>query len=213
MRSIRVPSSATSVASVLADSCTSPAANAGRETQRASPIALPILVDVTSLPQVGLPLREPPDLQILLARAQRVQQALRLAPVHRLLRARPRVWPRLRLLLLARRRPILPRRILLVRLLLLLSLRLLLRRRRPLLVVRLALLRFRLLVALLRGLVLLRLSRRAAPVPFLGAQQQLQVHLGVRVVRIQGERCSVLADRIVRLPQRLQRQRHLVCRL
>src|SRR3954468_15397328 len=166
MRSISVPSSATSVPSVLADSSTSPAASAGRERQRARPIALPVLVQVTSLPQVGLLLRESPDLQILLARAQRVQQTLRLGAVHRLLRAGAAVGLRPRLLLLAGRGLLLLRRILPG--LLPLTLRLL-GRGRLLLVFRLALLRLGLLLALLRGLVLLRLPHRAAAVPLLRA--------------------------------------------
>src|SRR2546426_801713 len=214
MRSKSVPSSGTSEASVLADTSTSPAAWAGSERHSARPSALPILLGFTSLPQVGLLLGEPPDLKILLARPQGVQQALRLGPVHGLVAAR------LRLGLL----PLLVRvlrigllgigRIGLLRRLLLLRLRGLLRRRLLLFALRFPFLRLRLLLlTLLRGPVLLRLPRRVPPPLLLRPQQELQVDLGVDVVRIEGQCSAVLPHRLVRLSHRLEREGHLVRRL
>src|SRR5436305_15321006 len=85
MRSVRVPSRATSLASAVADSSTSPApfpASAGSAMRRASWSALPVLFGITSLPHIRLLLGESPGLQILFAGAQRVQQSLRLAAIH-----------------------------------------------------------------------------------------------------------------------------------
>src|SRR5207253_4049487 len=78
---VRVPSSATSSASARADSCTSSAAPAARAQSRMAS-ALPVLLDIRStLLRFLLP--ESPDLQVLLPRAQGVEEALRLAPIHR----------------------------------------------------------------------------------------------------------------------------------
>src|SRR5438094_5876884 len=77
----RVPSSATSSASVRADTCTSSAAAAAKATRRANS-ALPVLLDIRP-PLLRLLLPESPDLQVLLSRAQRVEQPLRLAAIHR----------------------------------------------------------------------------------------------------------------------------------
>src|SRR3981189_2390691 len=87
MRSSSVPSSATSVASVVADSSTSAAAIAGAEIRSARQSALPVFLGITSLPHLGLLLGEPPGLQILLARAQGVEQPLGLGPIQGLLAA------------------------------------------------------------------------------------------------------------------------------
>src|SRR5438067_12856427 len=76
-----VPSSATSSASVRADTCTSSAACAAAAT-RSRATALPVLLHI--VPRLlGLFLSEPPDLQVLLPGAQRIEEALRLAPIHR----------------------------------------------------------------------------------------------------------------------------------
>src|SRR5881394_3742572 len=83
-----VPSSATSVASVVADSSTSAAPTAGTANRSARQSALPVLLGITSLPHLGLLLGESPGLQILLARAQRVEQPLGLGPIQRFLAAR-----------------------------------------------------------------------------------------------------------------------------
>src|SRR5438132_13990883 len=106
MRSVRVPSRATSLASAVADSSTSPAeipfhpaeASAGSVMRRVSRSALPVLFGITSLPHIRLLLGESPGLQILFAGAQRVQQSLRLAAIHRFFGRRP-ARSRLRLLL------------------------------------------------------------------------------------------------------------------
>src|SRR5437763_12259115 len=106
MRSVRVPSRATSLASAVADSSTSPAetpfhpaeASAGSAMRRASRGALPVLFGITSLPQFRLLLGESPGLRIFLAGAQRVRQSLRFAPIHGFL-VRRRPGPRLRLVL------------------------------------------------------------------------------------------------------------------
>src|SRR2546428_738736 len=98
MRSVRVPSRATSLASAVADSSTSPAASAGSAIRSASRSALPVLLEITSLPHIRLLLGESPSLQILFAGAQRVQQSLRLAAIHGFL-VRRLARPRLRLAL------------------------------------------------------------------------------------------------------------------
>src|SRR5438067_13207803 len=106
MRSVRVPSRATSLASAVADSSTSPAetpfhpaeASAGSAMRRASRSALPVLFGITSIPHIRLLLGESPGLQILFAGAQRVQQSLRLASIHGFSRRR-RARSRLRLVL------------------------------------------------------------------------------------------------------------------
>src|SRR5207302_2239302 len=106
MRSVRVPSRATSLASAVADSSTSPAeipfhpaeASAGSTMRRASRSTLPVLFGITSLPHIRLLLGESPGLQILFAGPQRVQQSLRLAAIHRFFGRRP-ARSRLRLLL------------------------------------------------------------------------------------------------------------------
>src|SRR5437660_6319706 len=98
MRSVRVPSRATSLASAVADSSTSPAASAGSAMRRASWSALPVLFGITSLPHIRLLLGESPGLQILFAGAQRVQQSLRLAAIHGFF-GRRRARSRLRLVL------------------------------------------------------------------------------------------------------------------
>src|SRR5216683_1568096 len=76
-----VPSSATSSASARADTCTSSAASTAEATSKAAS-ALPILLDIRP-PLLGLLLPEPPDLEILLSRPQRVEEPLGLAPIHR----------------------------------------------------------------------------------------------------------------------------------
>src|SRR5882672_9219070 len=86
-RSSSVPSSATSAASAVADSSTSAAAIAGAARRSARQIALPVLLGITSLPHLGLLLGESPGLQILLARAQGVEQPLGLGPIQGLLAA------------------------------------------------------------------------------------------------------------------------------
>src|SRR5438105_13130776 len=106
MRSVMVPSRATSLASAVADSSTSPAeipfhpaeASAGSATRRASRSALPVLFGITSLPHIRLLLGESPGLQLLFAGAQRVQQSLRLAAIHGFF-GRRRARSRLRLVL------------------------------------------------------------------------------------------------------------------
>src|SRR6267143_650996 len=86
-RSSSVPSSATSAASTVADSSTSAAAIAGAARRSARQIALPVLLGITSLPHLGLLLGESPCLQILLARAQGVEQPLGLGPIQGLIAA------------------------------------------------------------------------------------------------------------------------------
>src|ERR1700737_1710140 len=86
-RSCSVPSSAPSAAAVVADSSTSAAAIAGADIRSARQSALPVLLGITSLPHVGLLLGESPGLQILLARAQGVEQPLGLAAIQGLLAA------------------------------------------------------------------------------------------------------------------------------
>src|SRR3989442_5890091 len=101
MRSVRVPSRATSLASAVADSSTSPApfqASAGSAMRRASRSALPVLFGITSIPHIRLLLGESPSLQILFVGAQRVQQSLRLAAIHGF-SGRRRARSRLRLVL------------------------------------------------------------------------------------------------------------------
>src|SRR3989442_1409880 len=103
----RVPSSATSSASVRADTCTSSAAAAAaaaaKATSRANS-ALPVLLDIRP-PLLRLLLPESPDLQVLLSRAQRIEQPLRLAPIHRTVPGRLQFFllPRLVRLRLLRR--------------------------------------------------------------------------------------------------------------
>src|SRR5215470_3394555 len=77
----KVPSSGTSSTSVRAETCTSSAARAAEATSRAA-IALPVLLDIGP-PLLRPLLAESPDLQVLLARPQRVEEPLRLAPIHR----------------------------------------------------------------------------------------------------------------------------------
>src|SRR6266478_4882960 len=86
-RSSSVPSSATSAASVVADSSTSAAAIAGADIRSARQSALPVLLGITSLPQLGLLLGESPGLQNLLARAHGVDQPLGVGPIHGLVAA------------------------------------------------------------------------------------------------------------------------------
>src|SRR5436853_6433438 len=71
MRRLRVPSSAISSASVDADSSTSSAAPAARDAAKATAARLPILLCIAA--PLPAPLREPPQLQVLLARLQRIQ--------------------------------------------------------------------------------------------------------------------------------------------
>src|SRR5438309_353776 len=76
-----VPSSATSSASVRAESCTSSAACAAAASNKEM-TTLPILLDILP-PLLRLVFPEPPDLKVLLTGAQRVQEPLRFAPIHR----------------------------------------------------------------------------------------------------------------------------------
>src|SRR5256885_293955 len=195
MRSVRVPSRATSLASAVADSSTSPAASAGSAIRSASRSALPVLLEITSLPHIRLLLGESPSLQILFAGAQRVQQSLRLAAIHGFL-VRRLARPRLRLALAL----LLGGRILaLLRLaLLLLASSGILRRRLLPLARRIAFLRLGLLLsALPRELVRFRLAGGIRPALVLRAQQQLQVHLGIGVRRVERQGCAVLPDGLV----------------
>src|SRR2546423_310599 len=181
MRSVRVPSRATSLASAVADSSTSPAASAGSAIRSASRSALPVLLEITSLPHIRLLLGESPGLQILFAGAQRVQQSLRLAAIHGFL-VRRLARPRLRLALAL----LLGGRILaLLRLaLLLLASSGILRRRLLPLARRIAFLRLGLLLsALPRELVRFRLAGGIRPALVLRAQQQLPGHLGIAARR------------------------------
>src|SRR5882672_5388885 len=211
-RSSSVPSSATSAASAVADSSTSAAAIAGAARRSARQIALPVLLGITSLPHLGLLLGESPCLQILLARAEGVEQPLGLGPIQGLLAAG--FGGRCLRLLLG----ILPLllRCMALGIVLLLWVRLLagrcfLRNRLLLLPGSIALLRLGLLLrALLPRLVLARFSHRVLARLPLRAQQQFQVHLRVHVVRVQREGGAVLADGLVRLAHRLGRERQLV---
>src|SRR6266850_2353011 len=213
-RSNSVPSSATSVASVVADNSTSAAATAEAANKSARQSALPVLLGITSLPHLGLLLGESPGLQILLARAQGVEQPLCLGPIQGFLAARFG-GGRLRLLLQVL---LLLLRCMALGIVLLLRVRLLagrcfLRSRLLLLPRSIALLRLGLLLgALLPRLVLARLSHRVLAGLPLRAQQQFQVHLRVHVVGVQREGGAVLADGLVRLAHRLGRQRQLVGR-
>src|SRR5882762_1208240 len=197
-RSSSVPSSATSVASVVADSSTSAAAIAGADIRSARQSALPVLLGITSLPHLGLLLGESPGLQILLARAQGIEQPLGLGPIQGLLAAglgggclRLLLWILLRLL----------------------AGRCFLRSRLLLFPGSIAFLRLGLLLrALLPRLVLARLAHWVLARLPLCAQQQFQVHLRVDVVRVQREGGAVLADGFVRLAHRLGRERQLVGR-
>src|SRR5438105_2799826 len=202
-----VPSSATSSASVRADTCTSSAAAAAKATSRANS-ALPILLDIRP-PLLRLLLPESPDLQVLLSRAQRVEQPLRLAPIHRTV-SRPRQFfllPRLVRLRLLRRWTLLLR---VIRLLLALLLaRLVLPGLLLLAFARLvrALLLLRAVLPGLRLLLLLRLSHRVRLLllALLLAEQQLQVDLRVPVLGIELQRARVCPDRLVRPAGLLQR--------
>src|ERR1700730_15884943 len=211
-RSCNVPSSATSAASVVADSSTSAAAIAGADIRSARQSALPVLLGITSLPHLGLLLGESPGLQILLARAQGVEQPLGLGPIQGLLAAGfgggcLRLLFGIVLLLLLR--------CMALGIVLLLRVRLLagssfLRSRLLLLPRSISLLRLGLLLsALLPRLVLARLSHRVLARLPLRAQQQFQVHLRVHVVRVQREGGTVLADGLVRLAHRFGRERQL----
>src|SRR5437870_6465114 len=208
MRSVRVPSRATSLASAVADSSTSPAASAGSAIRSASRSALPVLLEITSLPHIRLLLGESPGLQILFAGAQRVQQSLRLAAIHGFL-VRRLARPRLRLALAL----LLGSRILaLLRLaLLLLAISVILRLRLLPLARRIAFLRLGLLLsALPRELVRFRLAGGIRPALVLRAQQQLQVHLGIAVRRVEPQGCAVLPDGLVGVTERLARQSEIV---
>src|SRR6267378_4369692 len=195
-RSSSVPSSATSVASVVADSSTSAAAIAGADIRSARQSALPVLLGITSLPHLGLLLGESPGLQILLARAQGIEQPLGLGPIQGLLAAG--FGGRCLRLLLG----ILPLllRCMALGIVLLLRVRLLAGR---------CFLRSRLLL-LPGSIALLRLGLLLRALLPLRAQQQFQVHLRVHVVRVQREGGAVLADGLVRLAHRLGRERQLV---
>src|SRR6202521_184154 len=189
-------------------------------------------------------LPEPPDLEILLARAQRVQQTLRLGAIQRLgaaaqgIRARllARVaglgplrlfWLLLFALSAARLLPVfllllrllLPRIVLAVVLLLRLALRLLLAllrlaRRRLLVLLRRVALRLGALLGisllLLLLLLVLRARTRLLLLALLGAQEELEVHLGVLVVGVERESPAVRGDGLVRLARRLERERDIV---
>src|SRR6266849_2439004 len=203
-----VPSSATSPASARADTCTSSAASAAEATSKAAS-ALPILLDIRP-PLLGLLLPEPPDLEILLSRPQRVEEPLGLAPIHRT------VSRRLQFFLLAR----LARLGLLLRLtllLLLLSGLLLLSVLLAFLVLPgLLLLALLLLLVVLPGLLLLLLLFRSAArlrlllLALLLAEQQLEVHLGVAILRVELQRARIRGDRLVGPAGLLQRVAEIV---
>src|SRR5713101_1102505 len=186
-----VPSSATSSASARADTCTSSAASTAEATSKAAS-ALPILLDIRP-PLLGLLLPEPPDLEILLSRPQRVEEPLGLAPIH------GTVSRRLQFFLLAR----LVRLGLLLRLTFLLVLLLLLRTLLLLLVVLPGLL---LLLLLFRSAARLRLLLLA----LLLAEQQLEVHLGVAILRVELQRARIRGDRLVGPAGLLQRVAEIV---
>src|SRR6266849_1009179 len=197
-----VPSSATSSASARADTCTSSAASTAEATSKAAS-ALPILLDIRP-PLLGLLLPEPPDLEILLSRPQRVEEPLGLAPIH------GTVSRRLQFFLLARlvRLGLLLRLTLLLLLsgLLLLSVLLaFLVLPGLLLLVLLLLLRtlLLLLVVLPARLLLLLLS-------LLLAEQQLEVHLGVAILRVELQRARIRGDRLVGPAGLLQRVAEIV---
>src|SRR5260370_26124132 len=189
-----VPSSATWSLSAVADSSTSPAAKAGnaRSNNR-----LPVLLHLTAPRLLSLLLGEPPGLQILLARPQRVQQSLRLAAVDGLLLG----LCRLLLLLL---------RLLFLLLLLLLS--------GLLLLLLLFVLALR-LVGLLLVLVLLRLFLLWLPhllllLPLLlRLQEELQIHFGVGIVGVERQRRRVGLDGVVGAAHRLDGEGQIVRRL
>src|SRR5712691_780570 len=203
-----VPSSATSSASARADTCTSSAAGAAEATSKAAS-ALPILLDIRP-PLLGLLLPEPPDLEVLLSRPQRVEEPLGLAPIHRTVSRRLQfflsrlVRPLGRFFLLLLLSGLLPLAVLLALLvlpgLLLLVLLLLLRTLLLLLVV-LPRLRLLLLCPLALRLLLLALVR---------AEQQLEVHLRVAIVRIELQRARVRGDRLVWPSGLLQRVTQIV---
>src|SRR5207248_6550515 len=130
------------------------------------------LLGITSFPRFCLLLREPPDLEVLFARPQGVEQPLRFAAVHRLVLGCPvRAGLRLRLRLgllfaLLLRRVVLP----LLRVVLLLSFAWVLRARLVALLWSFALLWLRLrLIALPRRLVGSGLAGRILPPFLLGA--------------------------------------------
>src|SRR6266849_5797065 len=206
-----VPSSATSPASARADTCTSSAASAAEATSRAAS-ALPIFLDIRP-PLLGLLLPEPPDLEVLLARPQRVEQPLRLAPIHRT------VSRRLQFFLLARlvRLGLLGCRFMLLLLsrLLLLALLLALLVLPGLLLLVLLLLLWTLLLLLvvlprLRLLLLRPLALRLLLLALLRAQQQLEVHLRVAILRIELQRARIRGDRLVGPAGLLQRVAQIV---
>src|SRR5713226_2879208 len=202
-----VPSSATSPASARADTCTSSAASAAEATSKAAS-ALPILLDIRP-PLLGLLLPEPPDLEILLSRPQRVEEPLGLAPIHRT------VSRRLQFFLSRLVRP-LGRFVLLLLLsgLLLAVLLALLVLPGLLLLVLLLLLRTLLLLLVvlprLRLLLLCPLALRLLLLALVRAQQQLEVHLRVAIVRIELQRARVRGDRLVRPSGLLQRVTQIV---
>src|SRR4051812_42204187 len=204
---LSVPSSATSSASVRADTCTSSAATAAKATNRAN-TALPVLLDIRP-PLLGLLLPESPDLQVLLSRPQCVEQPLRLAPIHRTVPGRLQFFLLSRLvgLRLLRRLTLLLRvtRLLLSLLvprlvlpgLLLLALFLLVR----------TLLLLRRVLSGLWLLLLLRLAHRVRLLllALFLAEQQLQVDLRVPVLGIELQRAGVRRDGVVRPAGLLQR--------
>src|SRR5438552_6805256 len=209
----KVPSSGTSSTSVRAETCTSSAANAAEATSRAA-IALPVLLDIGP-PLLRFLLAEPPDLEVLLARTQRIEEPLRFASIHRTVSRRLQFFllPGLVLLLLGRLallRLLLARRLFLARLVAILVLPGLL------LLVFLLLLRTRLLLLIvLPGLRLLLLLGPAARLgllllALLFAQQELQVHLRVAVRRVELQRPRVGRDRLVRPTGLLQRVAQIV---
>src|SRR5216683_224735 len=209
-----VPSSATSSASARADTCTSSAASTAEATSKAAS-ALPILLDIRP-PLLGLLLPEPPDLEILLSRPQRVEEPLGLAPIHRT------VSRRLQFFLLARlaRLGLLLRLTLLLLLsgLLLLSVLLafLVLPGLLLLVLLLLLRTLLLLLVVLPGLLLLLLLFRSAArlrlllLALLLAEQQLEVHLGVAILRVELQRARIRGDRLVGPAGLLQRVAEIV---
>src|SRR6266851_5048916 len=162
-------------------------------------------------------LPEPPDLEILLSRPQRVEEPLGLAPIHRT------VSRRLQFFLLARlaRLGLLLRLTLLLLLLsglLLLSVLLafLVLPGLLLLVLLLLLRTLLLLLVVLPGLLLLLLLFRSAArlrlllLALLLAEQQLEVHLGVAILRVELQRARIRGDRLVGPAGLLQRVAEIV---
>src|SRR3954465_12709352 len=223
-----VPSRATSSASVEAETWMSSAARAAVAQRAASSTRLPILLGI-ALPLPLLP-GESPDLQVLLARLQRVEEALRLAPVEGfvgLLSGPPRlsVLRRFPIRLLLGGRALLlalvPLRVLILLLSVLRRLRflvlLLFSGLRRLVVLRLTALLLRLPVVLALLFLLLLLVGTAHGllllfVALLLFQEKLEVDLRVAVGRVEGKGLRVGVHCLLGLARLLQRITEVVRR-